>query len=61
MTFTQVLQTLPQFIDEMQPDWGMIYGYVLEQMQTSHPQLTDSQWDKVCAIYYPHMEDKYRY
>jgi len=55
MTFTQVLQTLPQFIDEMQPDWGMIYDYVVEQMQTW--QLTDSQWDKVCAIYEPHMED----
>jgi hypothetical protein len=59
MSFNQVLQTLPQFIDEMQPDWGMVYDYVVEQMET--PQLTDAEWDAVCATYYPHMEDKFRY
>ena len=59
MSFTQALQSLPQFIDEMQPDWGMVYDYVVEQMQTSC--LTDAQWDKVCALYEPYMEDKFRY
>jgi hypothetical protein len=43
----------------MQPDWGMVYDYVVEQMQTQH--LTDAEWDAVCATYYPHMEDKFRY
>jgi hypothetical protein len=54
MTFPEVLQSLSQFIDEMEPDWVMVYDFVIEQMGT--PYLTDSQWDEVCALYEPQNE-----
>lgn len=49
MTFTEVLESLPQFIDEMQPDVEMIYDFVTEQLCTED--LTDAEWSQVLYLY----------
>jgi len=54
MKFNEVLQSLPQYIVEQQADWGMIYDYVVDHVETP---LTNSQWDEVGEIYKPHIED----
>jgi len=54
--FKTALQSLPQFIDEMDADWGMVYDFMEAQVGT----LTDAQWEEVEAVYAPFNND-YRY
>ena len=54
--FNSVLESLPQFIEEMDADWVMIYDYMEAQVGA----LTDAQWEKVEAVYEPFNND-YRF
>ena len=54
--FNTALQSLPQFIDEMDADWGMVYDFMEAQVGV----LTDPQWEKVEAVYEPFNND-YRF
>ena len=54
--FTSVLESLPQFIDEMDADWGMVYDF----MEAQVGKLTDAQWEEVEAVYAPFNND-YRF
>jgi len=54
--FCTALQSLPQFIEEMDADWGMVYDY----MEAQVGQLTNVQWDEVEKVYNPYLND-YRY
>ena len=54
--FTSVLESLPQFIDEMDADWGMVYDF----MEAQCGDLPDYAWDKVEAVYAPFNND-YRF
>jgi hypothetical protein len=51
--FYSALQSLPQFIEEMDADWGMVYDFMEAQVGT----LTDAQWEEVEAVYQPFMND----
>jgi hypothetical protein len=51
--FYNALQSLPQFIDEMDADWTMIADFMEAQVGT----LTDAQWDEVEAVYEPFIND----
>ena len=53
---TNILETLPQFIQEMGADWGMVYDFIESQVG----QLTDDEWDEVVKVYEPFNND-YRY
>jgi len=54
--FYTALQSLPQFIEEMDADWCMVYDY----MEAQVGQLTNVQWEEVEAVYEPFNND-YRY
>ena len=54
--FYSVLQSLPQFIDEMDADWGMVYDFMEAQVGV----LTDAQWEEVEAVFEPFNND-YRF
>ena len=54
--FNSVLESLPQFIEEMDADWVMIYDYMEAQVGA----LTDAQWEKVETVYEPFNND-YRF
>ncbi len=47
--FTEALESLPQFVSEMNPDWEMVYDYMTEQM--SIDELTPEQILKVTDVY----------
>lgn len=49
MTFTESLESLPDFIAEMNPDWQMVHDYVTEQIEVE--QLTGEQIVQVSKIY----------
>jgi hypothetical protein len=51
--FYSALQSLPQFIEEMDADWGMVYDFMEAQVGT----LTDAQWEEVEAVYNPFLND----
>ena len=51
-----ILETLPQFIQEMDADWCMVYDFIEAQVG----QLTDAEWDEVAKVYEPFNND-YRY
>ncbi len=53
MTFTESLESLPDFIAEMNPDWQMVYDYVTEQNEVE--QLTGEQIVQVSKIYDEYM------
>ena len=53
---TEILETLPQFIQEMDADWCMIYDFI--EAQVGH--LTDAEWDEVAKVYEAFNND-YRY
>jgi len=53
---TEILETLPQFIQEMDADWCMIYDFI--EAQVGH--LTDAEWDEVAKVYESFNND-YRY
>ena len=47
--FTEALESLPQFVGEMNPDWEMVYDYMTEQMSVAD--LTPEQILKVTDVY----------
>lgn len=47
--FTEALESLPQFVGEMNPDWEMVYDYMTEQMSVDN--LTPEQILKVTDVY----------
>ena len=47
--FTQTLESLPDFISEMNPDWSMVYDYVLQQSELED--LTEEQISQVTQVY----------
>jgi len=51
--FNSALQSLPQFCEEMDADWCMVYDFMEAQVGT----LTDSQWDEVEKVYNPFLND----
>jgi len=51
--FNSALESLPQFIDEMDADWCMVYDFMEAQVGS----LTDAQWDEVEAVYAPFNND----
>ena len=55
-SMNDILETLPQFIQEMDADWCMVYDFIEAQVG----QLTDAEWDEVAKVYEPFNND-YRY
>jgi len=53
MTFTELLESLPDFIAEMNPDWTMVSDYVIEQCEIDD--LTPEQISQVSKIYDEYM------
>ena len=53
---TEILETLPQFIQEMDADWCMVYDFIEAQVG----RLTDAEWDEVAKVYELFNND-YRY
>ena len=51
--FNSTLQSLPQFIEEMDADWCMIYDH----MEAQCGELTEEQWDEVEKVYHPFLND----
>jgi hypothetical protein len=51
--FYSALESLPQFIEETDADWGMVYDFMEAQVGN----LTDAQWDEVSDVYAPFMND----
>jgi len=51
--FNSALQSLPQFCEEMDADWCMVYDFMEAQVGT----LTDAQWDEVEKVYNPFLND----
>ena len=51
--FTLALDSLQQFIYEMDADWCMVYDY----MEAHCGELTDAQWDEVEKVYNPYLND----
>ena len=51
--FNAVLESLQQFIYEMDADWSMVYDYMEAHMGT----LTEEQWDEVEKVYNPYLND----
>ena len=49
MTFTESLESLPDFIAEMNPDWTMVFDYIIEQNNVDD--LTPEQISQVSKIY----------
>lgn len=47
--FQDALQSLPDFIYEMQPEWEMVYDYVCEQI--NEDELNQEQIAKMVKIY----------
>ena len=45
--FNSVLESLPQFIDEMDADWGMVYDF----MEAQVGELRDEHWEEVAQVY----------
>ena len=51
--FYSALESLPQFCEEMDADWCMVYDF----METQCGTLTDAQWEEVEAVYNPYLND----
>ena len=51
--FNSVLESLQQFIDDMDADWCMVYDY----MEAHCGVLTEEQWDQVEVIYHQNLTD----
>ena len=51
--FTLALDSLQQFIYEMDADWCMVYDYMEAHCGT----LTEDQWDQVEKVYNPYLND----
>ena len=54
--FYSALQSLPQFCEEMDADWCMVYDF----MEAQCCKLTEEQWDEVEMVYYNYnMDSRY--
>ena len=51
--FNSALESLQQFIEEMDADWCMVYDF----MEAQVGKLTEEQWDEVEAVYNPYLND----
>ena len=51
--FNSALQSLPQFCEEMDADWCMVYDFMEAQVGN----LTDAEWDEVEKVYNPYLND----
>jgi len=51
--FTLALDSLQQFIYEMDADWCMVYDFMEAHCGT----LTEDQWDQVEKVYNPYLND----
>ena len=51
--FNSVLESLQQFIDDMDADWCMVYDF----MEAHCGVLTEEQWDQVEVIYHQNLTD----
>ena len=51
--FYSALQSLPQFCEEMNADWAMVYDF----MESQCGELRDEQWEEVAAVYEPFLND----
>ena len=51
--FNSALESLPQFCEETDADWCMVYDFMEAQCGT----LTDAQWDEVGKVYIPYLND----
>ena len=51
--FDSVLESLQQFIDDMDADWSMVYDF----MEAHCGVLTEEQWDQVEVIYHQNLTD----
>ena len=51
--FYSALQSLPQFCEEMDADWCMVYDFMEAQVGN----LTDAEWDEVVKVYNPYLND----
>jgi hypothetical protein len=47
--FYSALQSLPQFCQETDADWGMVYDF----MEAQCGELRDEQWEEVAAVLNP--------
>lgn len=52
-SFNSALESLQQFVLEMDADWCQVYDF----MEAQCGELSESQWDEVAEIYKPLMED----
>ena len=51
--FYSALESLPQFIEETDADWGMVYDF----MESQCGELRDEHWEEVAKVYEPLMND----
>ena len=51
--FYSALESLPQFCEEMDADWCMVYDF----MEAQCGELTDAQWEEVEKVYNPYLND----
>ena len=51
--FYSALQSLPQFCQETDADWGMVYDF----MESQCGELRDEQWEEVAAVFEPFLND----
>ena len=51
--FYSALQSLPQFCEEMDADWCMVYDF----MEAQCGELRDEQWEEVAAVFEPFLND----
>lgn len=51
--FASALESLPQFIQEMDADWSMVHNWMEDQCGF----LMDAQWDEVSEIFTEYLED----
>ena len=51
--FNSALQSLPQFCEEMDADWAMVYDW----MEDMCGPLRDEHWEEVAQVYREYMND----
>ena len=51
--FYSALQSLPQFCEEMDADWGMVYDF----MEAQCGELRDEHWEEVSQVFKEFLND----
>jgi len=51
--FNSALQSLPQFCEEMDADWAMVYDF----MESQCGDLKDYHWEEVAEVYKEYIND----